>query len=222
MDTTATDELLTTTRAVRRRLDLDRPVERDVLLDCVRLALQAPSAVGATPWRFLIVTDPDLKRGLGDVYRKAGAVWVDEPLRAMADGPVKTVTEEAQWFMGVIDRVPALVLVCSTRPIADQPFPVEMSAVGSVVPAIWSFQLALRSRGLGSVYTTLHLWEAEAAASLLGIPEGITQVGAAPRRVHHRHRFQAGASSRPRRRRALEHMVGLIRARRNPPDKEIR
>jgi nitroreductase len=180
VDTDATDELLSTTRAVRRRLDLERPVERAVLLDCVRLALQAPSAVGATPWRFVIITDPDLKRGIGDVYRSAGAVWVDKPLETMPEGPVKTVTEEAQWFMGVIDQAPALVLVCSTRPIEDQPFAVQMSAVGSVLPAIWSFQLALRSRGLGSVYTTLHLWEAEAAAELLGIPEGVTQVALIP------------------------------------------
>jgi len=179
-DLASTDALLSTTRAVRRRLDLDRPVERDVLLECVSLALQAPAAVSAQAWRFVIVTDPATRRGLADIYRKAGAVWVDEPLRTMPEGSVKKVTEEAQWFMNVIERVPVHVVVCSTRPVEGQPFAVQMSTVGSVVPAIWSFQLALRSRGLGSVYTTLHLWEAPEAAQLLGIPDGITQVALLP------------------------------------------
>lgn len=180
IDIEATDELLSTTRAVRRRLDLGRPVEPEVILDCVRLALQAPAAVSAQSWHFVVVTDRAKKLALAEVYRKAGAVWVDAPLRSMDEGPTKTVTEEAQWFMGVLERVPVLVLVCSNRPIEGQPFPVQMSALGSVIPAIWSFQLALRSRGLGSVFTTLHLWEAADAAALLDLPESVTQISLIP------------------------------------------
>lgn len=180
IDVASADELLSTTRAVRRRLDLERPVEPEVLLDCVRLALQAPAAVNSQSWRFVIVTDRATKSALADVYRKAGAVWVDGPLQTMTDGPIKTVTQEAQRFMGVLDRVPVLVVACTERPIEGQPFPVQMSALGSVLPAIWSFQLALRSRGLGSVFTTLHLWEADEAALLLGLPDNVTQIALIP------------------------------------------
>ncbi len=180
IDVAAADELLSTTRAVRRRLDLERPVEPEVLLDCVRLALQAPAAVNSQSWRFVVVTDQAKKFALAELYRKAGAVWVDVPLQTMVDGPQKTVTEEAQRFMGVLERVPVLVLACAERPIEGQPFAVQMSALGSVLPAIWSFQLALRSRGLGSVFTTLHLWEADEAAALFGLPDSVTQISLIP------------------------------------------
>lgn len=180
IDVASADELLSTTRAVRRRLDLTRPVDPGLLLECVRLALQAPAAVNTPPWRFVIITHPETRRAVGEIYRSAGVEWVDVPLLAMPEGPARKVTEEAQRFMHVVDKVPALVLVCALRPLFDQPLAVQMSALGSVLPAVWSFQLALRARGLGSVFTTLHLWRHEEMAELLGIPPDVTQVALLP------------------------------------------
>jgi nitroreductase len=180
IDIGSTDELLSTTRAVRRRLDLERPVDPKVLLECVRLALQAPAAVNSPPWRFLIITEPEIRREIAEIYRMAGAEHVDEPLRTMPDSAERQVVEEAQRFMQVLQDIPVLVLVCALRPIDGQPLAVQMSILGSILPAVWSFQLALRSRGLGSVFTTLHLWKHEEMAKLLGIPDGVTQVALLP------------------------------------------
>ena len=201
IDIRAADDLLSTTRAVRRRLDLDRPVEREVLMDCVRLALQAPAALNSQAWRFVIITDSGTRLALADIYRRAGAVKVDSPLRGMPEGPQKKVTEDAQRFMAVLGRVPVHVLACTERPLEGQPLPVQMSVLGSVLPAIWSFQLALRSRGLGSVFTTLHLWHADQAAELLGLPEGVTQVALIPVA------YTLGTDFRPARRAAPEEAV---------------
>ena len=133
------DELLSTTRAVRRRLDLSRPVDPDVLLDCVRLALQAPAAVKSPPWRFVIITEPEKRRAIAEIYRSAGAEHVDEPLRTMPSGAERNVVEEAQRFMTVLQDIPVLVLVCALRPIDNQPLAVQMSILGSVLPAVWSY-----------------------------------------------------------------------------------
>ena len=202
------DELLSTTRAVRRRLDLTRPVDPGLLLQCVRLALQAPAAVNTPPWRFVIITHPGTRRAVGEIYRSAGAEWVDDPLRTMPEGPARKVIEEAQWFMRVLGEVPVLVLVCALRPLFDQPLAVQMSALGSVLPAVWSFQLALRARGLGSVFTTLHLWRHEVMAELLGIPTRRHTGCSPPRCLHSWHSVQAGPTSRPRRRRFVELVDG--------------
>ena len=96
IDTASVDALLSTTRAIRRRLDLRRPVDPEVLLDCVRLALQAPAAVNSPPWRFVIITEPEIRRAIAAIYRMAGAERVDEPLRTMPDGAARKVIEEAQ------------------------------------------------------------------------------------------------------------------------------
>lgn len=195
------DELLSTTRAVRRRLDLSRPVDPEVLLDCVRLALQAPAAVNSPPWRFVIITEPEKRRAIAEIYRSAGAERVDEPLRTMPSGAERKVVEEAQRFMTVLQDIPVLVLVCALRPIDNQPLAVQMSILGSVLPAVWSFQLALRSRGLGSVFTTLHLWKDEDVAKLLGIPDGVTQVALLPVA------FTIGTEFKPARRPEPEEVV---------------
>ena len=195
------DELLSTTRAVRRRLDLSRPVDPEVLLDCVRLALQASAAVNSPPWRFVIVTEPEKREAIAEIYRTAGAERVDEPLRTMPYGAERKVVEEAQRFMTVLQDIPVLVLVCALRPIDGQPLAVQMSILGSVLPAVWSFQLALRSRGLGSVFTTLHLWKDKDVANLLGIPDGVTQVALLPVA------FTIGTEFKPARRPEPEEVV---------------
>ncbi len=200
IDTEATDHLLTTTRAVRKRLDLDRPVPREVLLDCIRLAIQAPTGSNQQGWRWVIVTDPDKRARLGELYRSGGAAYMRAAAQAGSGGVQQDrVQESARYLMEVIDRVPALVIPCIEGRITD----VRHAAgfFGSIHPAIWSFQLALRSRGLGSAWTSFHLAHEEEAAELLGIPPDVTQAALLPVA------YTIGTDFKPAKRRPVEEIT---------------
>ncbi|MPY91617.1 MAG: nitroreductase [Acidimicrobiia bacterium] len=175
------DELLTTTRSVRRRLDLERPVPDEVVVDCLRLALQAPTGGNAQNWRWLVVRDPATRQGLAELYRRAGGLAIIEAAQRVAgSGRVgDRVTASAAHLAGNLEHVPVLVVPCMLgRHPADYNGP---GMWDSILPAIWSFQLALRSRGLGSCYTTVHRRREREAAALLGIPyDDVTQVALLP------------------------------------------
>ena len=183
-DLAETDRLLTTTRAVRKRLDLDRPVERDVLLDCIRIAQQAPTGSNMQGWRWLIVTDPAKRAALAEMYRKSGADYLAAGAeQAAASGHQQTarVLDSATYLAENLERVPVHVIPCQKGRIGPE-VPAGMAAGywGSIFPAVWSFQLALRARGLGTVLTTLHLAAEAEAAELLGIPDDVTQCALLP------------------------------------------
>lgn len=183
-DLAMTDALLTTTRAVRKRLDLDRPVPREVILECLDLAVQAPTASNSQSWRWVVVDDADKRRALADLYRKGALPYLATPLKgsAMADaGQTERVRDSAQWLAENLEKVPVHVIPCvEGRPPAGAP-PMMMAGVfGSIFPAVWNFQLALRARGLGSALTTLHLLHEQEAAGLLGLPENVMQVALLP------------------------------------------
>lgn len=177
-----TDRLLTTTRAVRRRLDFERPVGRDVLLDCVRISQQAPTGSNSQKWRWLIVTDDDKKAAIAGIYGR-GCDVLKQVKAGTPAGERQThrVYDSALYLAENLHRVPLLVIPCvEGRPPDPHDHCMTASIYGSILPAVWSFQLALRSRGLGSAWTTLHLiWEREVAA-LLGIPEDVMQVALLP------------------------------------------
>ncbi len=183
-DLAETDRLLTTTRAVRKRLDLERPVERKVLLDCIRISQQAPTGSNMQGWRWLIVTDPDKRAALGEMYRKSGAEYLAQGAeQAKASGHEQTarVLDSATWLAENLGRVPVHVIPCLKGRIDPQMGAGMMAGYfGSIFPAVWSFQLALRSRGLGSALTTLHLAAEAEAAELLGIPADVTQCALLP------------------------------------------
>ncbi len=179
-DLAETDRLLSTTRSVRKRLDLDRPVSRDVLLECIRLAVQAPTGGNAQTWRWLIVDDPDTLAQLGDLYRRMGERYLASYRGDEMAPQTHRVLDSADYLAEVLGRVPAMVIPCIKGRLADTSPISASSFYGSIVPAIWSFQLALRSRGLGTCYTTLHLAHEAEAAALLGIPDDITQVALLP------------------------------------------
>jgi nitroreductase len=174
------DELLSTTRAVRKRLDLDRPVERGVILECLRLAVQAPTASNSQGWRWVVVTDAGKRAALAELYRSVGLGYLESAAATQPAGQTRRVYESAVHLAEVLERVPVHVIPC-VRPAADLSSNLAAaSAYASIIPAAWSFQLALRSRGLGSVWTTLHLGRERDAAELLGIPDDVTQVGLLP------------------------------------------
>ncbi|MBX7433125.1 nitroreductase family protein [Mycobacterium sp. Y57] len=176
------DELLSTTRSVRRRLDFDKPVPREVLTECLRLALQAPSAADAQGWRWVFIDEPQKKAALADIYRSnlrsyqsVSALHAGEPSARMA--------ASGSYLVEHLQDAPVLLIPCLRGRVENGPPGLSATHWASVMPAAWSFCLALRSRGLGSCWTTLHLFGngEKAAAELLGVPyDEYSQVGLFP------------------------------------------
>lgn len=205
-DLAETDRLLTTTRSVRRRLDLERPVELSVVRDCLRIALQAPTASNAQDWRWLVVTDKGKRQVLAELYRAAAAGYFAHSAPGVLPDQDRRVRESAEYLADVIDRVPVHVIPCIARRLrSDQASNTAIAAsfYGSILPAAWSFMLALRSRGLGSAWTTFHLAHEQEAAEMLGIPSSVTQVALLPVA------YTIGDDFSPARRRPLEEVAYL-------------
>jgi nitroreductase len=181
-DLNETDRLLSTTRAVRRRLDLERPVERDVILDCVRLSQQAPTASNTQQWRWMVVMDPVKRKAIGEVYAR-GKQFIDQAKAQVPDEDAQThrVYDSAGWLLDHIGEVPALVIPCLQGRLPEgAPNGMAAATYGSIFPAVWSFQLALRSRGLGSTLTTIHLFFESEVAKVLEMPDDVMQVALLP------------------------------------------
>ena len=180
IDTTITDHLLTTTRAVRKRRDLERPVERSVILECLRIAVQAPTGSNAQGWRWVVVTDQEKRTELARLYNEGGAGYLKSAAANEMDDQTRRVYTSALYLTEVLDRVPVHVIPCVRGRVDNAPNILAASMYGSILPAAWNFMLALRSRGLGSAWTTLHLFKEKEAAELLGIPSDVTQVALIP------------------------------------------
>jgi len=183
IDVANADLLLSTTRSVRRRLDFDRPVDRDTLIECLELAVQAPTASNRQTWRWMIVTDPDLKARIADIYREEGMEYLTGSVAAAeeaGDDARLRVHKSALYLAENFERAPAYVIPCVAADLGEMGQTGVIGTLGSIIQAGWSFQLALRARGLGSTWTTLHLGQADAVAELLGIPAGVTQVSLIP------------------------------------------
>ncbi len=209
-DLAEVDRLLSTTRAVRRRLDFSRPVSRELLLECIRLSQQAPTQSNSQDWRWLVVTDPELRRALGAIYAR-GAPGIDEAARHAVDAQTRRVYAGARWLADHIHEAPALVIPCVLgRPPAQFRAITCATLYGSILQAVWSFQLALRSRGLGSCFTTLHLAFEEDARKLLGIPDDVLQVALLPVA------YTRGGDFRPAERPPVESIVCFDRWRSDP------
>ncbi|MPY96143.1 MAG: nitroreductase [Acidimicrobiia bacterium] len=179
-DLAQVDALLSTTRSVRKRLDLERPVPDDVLLECLQLAIQAPTGSNTQGWRWLVVRDQAKKDELARLYNDAGGDYLrGAAAKAEAGSQIGRVMGSAAYLADNMARAPVLVIPCVLgRPGSKGWDPAAL--YGSVIPAMWSFQLALRSRGLGSCLTTVHLGREEETKALLGIPDNVTQAGLLP------------------------------------------
>jgi nitroreductase len=213
------DELLSTTRAVRKRMDFDRPVEREVLMECMELALQAPSGSNAQGWHFLFVTDEDKRQAIGEIYRNlfnnvyaasdasAANVHGDDPEMAATQ---ERVMSSAQYLAENMAKAPVFFMPCisgrSDGVAGEMANVAQASAFGSIIPAAWSFMLAARSRGLGTCWTTIHLMQEKAVADILGIPyDEITQVALIPVA------YTKGTDFKPAPRKAMDDIVHFER-----------
>jgi nitroreductase len=200
------DQILTSTRAVRKRLDLERPVERSVIEECLRIAQQAPSASNRQHWHFLVVTDPTKKAALAGVYARGRATMMAGRLAAAstdaerADAEMRAAAPDE--FSPRLAQAPALVIPCIEGQRDAQPYANQAALWGTIAPAAWSFMLAARARGLGTVWTTIHLYHEREAAEILGIPyDEVMQAALTPVA------YTKGTDFKPAKREPLERMV---------------
>lgn len=183
------DQLLTTTRSVRKRLDFSRPVEPEVIRECLEIALQAPNGGNRQPWSFVVVTDAEKRQALGDIYRRGWALYKGLPINApdrLSRDPERAATQlrvlsSADYLAEHMHEAPVLLIPCLKGRLDNQPSVTQASAWGSILPATWSLMLAARARGLGTSLTTVHLFFEQDAANVLGIPyDKFTQTALIP------------------------------------------
>ncbi|MCB8943399.1 MAG: nitroreductase family protein [Ardenticatenaceae bacterium] len=188
MDLATVDKLLTTTRSVRKRLDLSRLVAPEIIEECLDLALQAPTGGNSQGWHFLVVTDADKKARIGELYKQSFSIYARSreeqvPTKDDSEGIAEQmgrVVKSAVYLANHMHEVPVMVIPCIEGRVEKLGLMAQAGLYGSILPAAWSFMLALRSRGLGTAWTTLHLrYEAEIAA-ILDIPPHITQAALLP------------------------------------------
>jgi nitroreductase len=180
-DIASVDLALTTTRSVRRRIDWQRPVPRDVIERCIDIATQAPTGLSLEAWRFLVISEPERKRQIAELYRRGferlAELRAERTRRPGLDATLANAAPPKKALRDLADRLhemPVLILVCMLgRP--DEGVARQVGFYGSILPAAWSLMVALRARGLGSTWTSLHLMHERESAELLGIPEDVTQ-----------------------------------------------
>lgn len=188
MDLKTADELLTTTRSVRKRLDFSKPVDPADIERSIAIALQAPTGSNQQGWHFLVVTDPAKRKGIGDLYNKAFQLYANAPESMRPSIPkedprfaqTERIIDSAAYLAQHMHEAPIMVIPCIEGRVENAGVLAQASVYGSILPAAWSFMLALRARGLGTAWTTLHLMFEQDAAKLLGIPDNITQTALFP------------------------------------------
>ncbi|MEM7543877.1 MAG: nitroreductase family protein [Pseudomonadota bacterium] len=165
------DHVLTTTRSVRKRLDLNRPVDLSVIRECIELAIQAPDGGNQGKYHFLVITDAEKKTTIADYYRQSFATY----LAARRENYADRIYDSAAYLAEHLEKVPVHIIACTEGRVEDSGPMMQAGRYGSILPAAWSLMLALRARRLGSAWTTLHLTYEKEVAALLGIPDDITQ-----------------------------------------------
>jgi nitroreductase len=193
------DEVLTTTRAVRRRLDLSRPVPRELLLECLEVALQAPVGSNRQEWRFVFVDDAEKKRAIAEHYGRSWDAYNAQPRPQYPDGDLRGERREllissARYLRERMHEAPWLMIPCIRGRLRPEATTAEQAGIwASIVPAFWSFLLAARARGVGTAMTTLHLVHEREVADILGVPyDEWTQAGLTPIAYFTGDRFRPG------------------------------
>jgi nitroreductase len=207
------DDVLTSTRAVRKRLDFDRPVPRDLILECLEIALQAPTGGNRQGWQWIFVDDPAQKVALAEIYRENYAVYaktsnarLEKAIAAGDPGAAQgqRVSASSVYLAENYERVPVMMIPVIEGRVDGATGAQSAGFWGSLLPAVWSFMLAARERSLGTAWTTIHLNDGgdARAAEVLGIPnDRFTQAGLIPIA------FTLGTDFKPAERRSLDELV---------------
>ena len=177
MDLATVDKLLTTTRTVRKRLDLTRSVDPKIIQTCLEIAIQAPTGGNLPRYHFVVVTDTAKRTALAALYKQAYVEVYSPQRQAEVSQSDARLIESATCLAEHMHAVPVLIIPCVEAPPVQGTGP---GAYASILPATWSLMLALRARGVGSAWTTLHLRYEQEAAAFLGIPDGIQQAALLP------------------------------------------
>jgi nitroreductase len=187
MDIAAAEHLLTTTRSVRKRLDFSKPVDPKVIARCIEIAMQAPTGSNAQGWHFVVVTDAGKRKAIADLYKNGFEMYAGNPdLRpTYAEGDLRAqqlprVIDSAMYLAQHMHEAPVFVIPCIEGRIENAGTLAQASMYGSILPAAWSFMLALRAHGLATAWTTLHIMFEQDVAKLLGIPDHVTQTALFP------------------------------------------
>ena len=181
LDVVAADHLLKTTKQVRQRLDLTRPVPRELLLDCIDVASHAPMGGNQERNRWLVVDDPELKAAIAAPYQAVGRPYLAAGAGGVTDARQQRVVASASFLVEHIAEVPAMVIAMRLDRLPEGAPNADVAGYhGSVAPGVWSFQMAARARGLGSAWTTFHLVHERQIGELLGIPDTVTQIALLP------------------------------------------
>lgn len=167
------DELLTTTRSVRKRLDLTRPVPIELVRECLQIAAQAPSGGNRQQWHWIVITDPAARARVGDYYRRAAEPYL--AARRPSDDAQRRLHDSSSYLAQRMGEVPVLVIGCIEMDSQWPPDGNQAGLWGSLLPAAWSYMLACRARGLGTAWTTLHLAYEKEVAEVLGLPANVRQ-----------------------------------------------
>lgn len=173
------DQLLHTTRAVRKRLDFTKPVDDDVIRECVAAAMQAPSGSNNMTMRFVVVKDAAKRAAIGDIYRQCFDIYKTLPgvyagsiekESEVEQAQQRRVVDSALYLADHMGEAPALVIACTAGRLDAAPAMMAVSSMGNLLPGMWSFMLAARARGLGTAWTTVGLMMEQAIADVVGIP----------------------------------------------------
>ena len=183
-DLASVDYILETTRSVRKRLDLTRNVPRDVVERCLEIAIQAPTGSNQQGWKWLIVTDADKKAQIGEYYKRSWYEYAGIAARsAPGDEPsaqMKRVISSARYLADHMHEAPLMIFPCVRGRARDASPAANAGLYGSIIPAAWSLMLALRARGIGAAWTTLHLSYEQECNDILGIPADYTTAALLP------------------------------------------
>jgi len=183
-DLASVDYILETTRSVRKRLDLTRPVDRAVVERCLEIAIQAPTGSNRQGWKWLIVTDAEKKAKVGEYYKQSWYAYAGVATRsAPGDAPsaqMQRVISSARYLADHMHEVPMMIFPCVAGRANDASPAANAGLYGSIIPAAWSLMLALRARGIGSAWTTLHLSYEKECNEILGIPADVTTAALLP------------------------------------------
>jgi nitroreductase len=186
-DLATVDRLLTTTRSVRKRLDLTRPVDPAVIERCIEIAFQAPTGSNVQGWHFIVITDAELRCRLAELYRRGAELLVQtvySDMKYPADDPragqLPRTAESGLHLYEHLHEVPMLIIPCIEGRPENRGSVWQATLYGSIFPAVWSLMLALRARGIGSCLTTDHLFFEREAAAVLGVPDTMTQAALLP------------------------------------------
>ncbi len=198
IDVANADLLLSTTRAVRKRLDLTRPVPRELALECVRISTQSPAGGNYQKWRWVMVDDPEKKLVIAEAYRRTYAPYIEAQKSAVSekapdDSTLGKIMSSSDYLAEVLEQVPVLAIPCALGNPAQDGNGDGQGWWGSCIPAVWSYMLAARARGLGTAWTTLHLGGEQEVAEALGIPPTVMQLACVPTAYYTGETFRPGA-----------------------------